>query len=610
MRKNLLFIISIASVFLASCNSDDTSNSVKPSATHTVTFKNGDEVLETKTVPHGESVSFSGEIPQKESDNQEFSFDFIGWDKSHEIIQGDLVLNATYQAIKNQEIEVGDYIYRPIYNETLSSLIGYEIRYYNNMDYEGNLVAPSTYNNLPILRIGEGCFMDCKIKTLSLPNTIKVIDAYAFNSCENIQELSFPDSCKVLYNAAIFYDNNLTSINLNNLEFIGIDNFHICPKLKTLSVSAHNVSFSVENNILYSKDFATLIKAPENLENIVINNSTKELKSESLSRLNAAKEITIPASITTLPEKTFFEAKVEKVELQGDIKTIESQTFSHCTKLRQIVLPNSLKEIKERAFYHCESLIEVNFPESLESIGEFSFAYCYKLEEFYIPSALFNIGYGALDEQDSLKEFVVNENNKYFKAYDNCLYSDDFTSLLRVPQTKDSIDFNEKINVIGSGAFYKCQNFTALELPNTIELIQDYAFYFMNKIYHLSIPDSVKYIEEGAFQNMEVLIDIHLPSGLNSISKGLLENCPLLQEVNIPYGVTIIGDNAFSNCINLPMLVISKNLESFGKDTFAACNMLDTIKYEGSSSDWSKIKNRDISGLTSETEIIYNFEIM
>jgi len=610
MRKNLLFIISIASVFLVSCNSDNTSNSVKPGTTYTVTFKNGDDVLETKIVPHGEAVNFSGEIPQKESNNQDFSFDFVGWDKPHEKVQGDLVLNASYQAIKNEEIEVGDYIYRPIYNETLSSLIGYEIRYYNDLDYEGNLVAPKAYNNLPILRIGEGCFMDCKIKTLSLPNTIKVIDAYAFNSCENIQELSFPDSCKVLYNAAIFYDNNLTSVNLNSLEFIGIDNFHICPKLRTLSVSAQNVSFSVENNILYSKNFATLIKAPENLENIVINDLTKELESESLSRLNAAKEVIVPASISVIPEKTFFEAKIEKVELQGDINTIESQTFSHCTKLKQIVLPSNLKEIKDRAFYHCESLIEINIPESLKSIGDFSFAYCYKLEEFYVPSSLISIGYGALDEQDSLKKFVVNTNNKSFKVYDNCLYSDDFTSLLRVPQMKDSIDFNENIKIIGSGAFYKCQKFAVLELPETIELIQDYAFYFMNNIYHMSIPDSVKTIEEGAFQNMEILIDIHLPSGLTSIAKGLFENCPLLQEVNIPYGVTNIGDNAFSNCINLPMLVISKNLKSFGKDTFAACNMLDTIKYEGSSSDWSKIKNRDISGLTAETEIIYNFEIM
>ena len=108
---------------------------------------------------------------------------------------------------------------------------------------------------------------------------------------------------------------------------------------------------------------------------------------------------------------------------------------------------------------------------------------------------------------------------------------------------------------------------------------------------------------------MEILVDIHLPINLTIIEKNLFDSCPLLQEVNIPYKVTEIKDNAFFNCINLPSLTLSKNITSFGKDTFAACNMLDLINYEGSQSDWSKIKNRDISGLSDETEIVFDYQI-
>lgn len=607
MRKIYLLLIAL---LIVSCDGKDNSNkSISSNFTHQVTFKNGQQILKTITVPHGEIASYNEEIPTKSSTNNNYQYDFIGWDVTLDNVQSDLIANATYQVIENKEIEVNDFIYRPIYDETITSLIGYELRFYNNMDFAGDLILPSTYNNLPILRIGEACFMDCLIKNITIPDTVKVIDAYAFNSCENIEKLEFPNSCKVLYNAAIYYDNNLTKINLNNIEFIGIDNFHICPKLLDISVSKNNPNFSCKKNILYNKDLSTLIKVPENLESVEIESVTTKLCEESLSRLNAAEEIILPNSITTLPQKTFFESKVKHIEIKGDIKVIEPRTFSHCTKLETIVLPDGLKEIKNHAFYHCESLTSINLSNTIKSIGDFAFAYCYKLETFYIPSSLTTLGYGALDEQDSLVRFDVNNDNKFFKTYHSCLYSYDLKTLIRVPQTFNSIDFSNEIETIGSGAFYKCQNFTSLTLPETITLIENYAFYFMNKIYQLNIPDSVITIEEGAFENMEELIYIHLPINLTIIEKSLFENCPLLQEVNIPKNVTEIKDNVFYNCINLPSLTLPKSVISFGKDTFAACNMLDIIYYEGSSTEWNNIKNRDISGLTNETEIIYNYVI-
>ena len=601
-NKNLLLITTF---LLFSCNNTTSSSNGK----HQVIFKNGNEILKTLEVNHGENALFNEDLPTKESTDKNYIYDFIGWDHSLKNIQSDLVINAIYQVIKDEEIEDGDFLYRPIYDESISSLTGYELRFYNNLEFEGDLIVPSQYNNLPILRIGEACFMDTLISNISLPETIKVIDAYAFNSCENLQSLNIPNECKILKNAAIFYDNNLTNISLNNLEFIGTDNFHICPKLESLSINENNINFTIENNILYNYDFSSLIKVPEHLSNVTINNQTTKLEEEALSRLNNVTKLIIPESIETISKKAFFESRIEEITIEGNITTIEDQTFSHCINLKKISLPNTIEIINYRAFYHCEKLEDISLPDTLKSIGDFSFAYCYNLKDFYIPSSLNNIGYGALDGQDSLTRFTINDNNKSFKVFDDCLYSSDYSKLIRVPQTKDSIIYHEDVKIIGSGAFYKCQEFTEFNLPDDITTIEDYAFYFVNTVYHLNIPDSVLTIGEGAFQNMEILVDIHLPINLTIIEKNLFDGCPLLQEVNIPYKVTEIKDNAFFNCINLPSLTLSKNITSFGKDTFAACNMLDLINYEGSQSDWSKIKNRDISGLSDETEIVFDYQI-
>ncbi len=600
---------SSASILTSENNSYFESQSSTLNNSFEVTFKNDDAIIDVIKVKDNESLIYKGSIPTKTSNDPNYTYDFIGWDKDLNSIRNDTIVKASYQLIKeNSEFDDQDYTYREIYDES-KILIGYEIRFYNNFEFSKSLVLPTKYNNLPILRIGEGCFMNTLIEEVIIPESVKVIDAYAFNTCENLKRIEFSKDTKVLHHAAIYCDPNLEHIDLNNIEFIDIDNFHLCPKLNALLVNKNNPNFSVENNILYFKDYSLLIKAPENIASILINEKTTELKEESLSRLNLVEEVIIPKGIKSIPKKLFFEAKIKKVIIKCNVNIIEERTFDHCTLLEEIVLPDTIEEIKNHAFYHCESLSKINFPSNLLTIGDFSFAYCFSLKEFNVPASLNAIGYGALDEQSSLIRFVVDPNNKYYSIYKDCLYTKDYQELIRVPETKESIEFHNALKVIGSGAMYKCRNIKELTLANIIE-IKDYAFYFMDNIHMLNLPDSINKIEEGAFQNMEKLISVHLPNNLTIIEKALFANCPLLQEVNVPYGVIEIKDEAFYNCTNLPTLTLSKNVKSFGKYTFSACDMLDLINYEGSESDWRKIANRDISGLTSETQIVYNYKIV
>ena len=67
---------------------------------YTVTFKNHDgEVLETLTVRHGSSATYTGETPVKE-ETESYSYEFIGWDKSLENITGELEVTAQFKEIE------------------------------------------------------------------------------------------------------------------------------------------------------------------------------------------------------------------------------------------------------------------------------------------------------------------------------------------------------------------------------------------------------------------------------------------------------------------------------------------------------------------------------
>ncbi len=602
-------------LLLCSCqNSTDSSmTSILSTNTHNVTFFDYDgSILFSTMVKDHESVFYEGEEPTRKAPNTKtYYYDFYKWNESLSNIGEDKEIKPIFHIIETKNpINRGDFTYRAMYeieNDSLKT-IGYEIYKYNNFDFIDTLIVPETFNNLPILRIGEACFMECNMKEVVLPKTVQVIDQYAFNSCSNLCSVNIPSATYSLKRAAFYYDPSLVNLSINNVSFIREDNFHLCQKLNAFSVNALNEQYMAYDGILYSQNERILIKVPEGKKEVTIKDTVEKVKSESISRLANCNKIILPPSIKELEEKVFFESKLKEIQILGKISEIPNKTFEFCQDLETLDLPNTITMIGSRAFYNCRKLTDLKLPNQIETIGDFAFAYCVSLKEFYIPDALKEIGEGALIQLDNLQKFIIDQNDHY-SVYDEALYSKDYSSLFRIPQTKTKINIYSQTKIIKEDAFYWCSSLTGIDLPETIETIEGYAFYFCKNVYELDIPDSVLSIGESAFEGMENLISIHLPPNLVVLEDSLFENCALLQEVNIPSSVTKISNEVFYNCINLPALTIYEGLLEFGKDVFAACNMLDDIYYTGSEDTWHTIKGLSICALTSETIVHYNHQM-
>ncbi|MCH5172227.1 MAG: leucine-rich repeat protein [Erysipelotrichales bacterium] len=612
--KKSIGILCLTILSLCSCNANSNTGelaSFSDFKKNKASFLNYDgSILFEKEIWDKQSVFYEGEEPtRKAPNNKTYYYDFYKWDSPLTNIIEDTVIKPIFHIIETKNpINRDDYIYRPMYKIDGNDIktIGYEIYKYNNFDFEGTLEVPQTFNNLPILRIGEACFMECNMKKIILPSTIEVIDQFAFNSCENLEYVNIPDSTYSLKRAAFYYSEKLETISLNNVNFLREDNFLLCKNLSEFNVSESNQQFKTINGCLYSKNEDILVKIPEGKDNVEISSKIDKIKSEAIARLDKTKEIVIPQSVVEMEEAVFFESKIENITILGNINKIPDRTFQYCRNLKEIKLPNSIKEIGERAFYDCRLLENITMPDTVETLGDFAFAYCTSLKEIYIPNSLKILGEGAFIQLDSLEKFTIST-NPFYTIYEDALYSKNYEELYRVPPKKTSISIHESTKVIKSDAFYWCSNLDEIALPNSLEKIEKYAFYFCNNVYELNIPDTVLSIEESAFEGMENLISIHLPKDLTVLESSLFENCALLQEVNIPSKVTKICDEVFYNCINLPSLIIYDSLNEFGKDVFAACNMLDDIYFTGSEEQWKSIKGLSNCALTSETTVHYEY---
>ncbi|MDR1563396.1 MAG: leucine-rich repeat domain-containing protein [Oscillospiraceae bacterium] len=184
------------------------------------------------------------------------------------------------------------------------------------------------------------------------------------------------------------------------------------------------------------------------------------------------------------------------------------------------------------AFYNCKNLSEINLPESLRIIEDSAFSGCSSLTSINIPKNVTYVESYAFGGCTSLAGINVSEENPAFASIDGVLYCKNlYTTVILsfCPQAKTgSVTIPEGVDLIASGAFFRCQYITDISIPNGTRFIGSEAFYACTALTELVIPDSVKTIGYGAFSECIALKSVTLPQSINSIDGYAFVNCPQL----------------------------------------------------------------------------------
>ena len=102
------------------------------------------------------------------------------------------------------------------------------------------------------------------IKKLQVDEGVTTIGHYAFYQCNRISEVLLPSTLTSIGNGAFFLCSRIEIFPIPaSLEVIGWTAFSGCSSLTAFTVDAHNTFFAVVDDVLYSRDLATLVKIPE-----------------------------------------------------------------------------------------------------------------------------------------------------------------------------------------------------------------------------------------------------------------------------------------------------------------------------------------------------------
>jgi len=313
-----------------------------------------------------------------------------------------------------------------------------------------------------VTSIGDNAFTSCeKLNTIKLPEGLETIGKYAFSHCR-FKEIVIPNSVTSIEHAA-FYSGSLERVSFKNnsrLKHIGDYAFAVCTALKEINLPSSLISI----------DDSALIHTA--LKEIEIPDSVTKLGKGVFEYCTGLERAIVGRGVSELPALTFRKCEaLKEITILGNPSIIGSKAFGG-SALTEILIPSSVKEIQDNAFMGCQELRRVRFQDnsSLELIGESAFSVCTVLEEINLPSSLVKIDAQVFHACDGLKKIEIPDSVEKMgmKIFEYCC-------------NLESVRIGKGVKEIPLGTFDGCTSLRKIVLLGNIEKISPYAFEYDSK---------------------------------------------------------------------------------------------------------------------------------
>lgn len=194
------------------------------------------------------------------------------------------------------------------------------------------------------------------MSSVIIPNSVKIIEGYAFEGCSNLTTATIG----------------------NSVTTIGAWAFSGCPRLSSVIIGNSVKTIGLE-----------AFRGCSNLTTAIIGNSVSEIGFGAFRGCSKLSSVIIPNSVTTIRESAFEGcSNLDSLHIGNSVAEIDDWAFLGCSNLTHVTLGSSMKSIGNNFLLGCSKLSSITIPNSVTTIGESAFSGCSNLATVEIGNSV------------------------------------------------------------------------------------------------------------------------------------------------------------------------------------------------------------------------------
>ncbi len=436
---------------------------------------------------------------------------------------------------------------------------------YYNVDVQ-NKTASVTYKDKGFNSYSGEVKIAKKVKYKGVRCEVKEIGNSAFYGCSELTAISIPKSVTSIGNYAFYGCTGLTSFTINKtVTNIGIGAFAGCTALAELEIERGNLSFRIEDGMLYDKEKTRLLSCIGTKSGVyVVPSTVMKVDNAAFASCTQLTSIEFPNTIESIGDSLFMGCtNITTARIPYTVQRIGSHAFAN-SGMTTMEIPKTVREIGDNAFGGCEKLALVILHRSSRQ-GTDIFANCNKFDLIEIgnPANMMVVNGIHYDVNFDSKEAVVVKSDKL-----------PYSGKLAIPETFSFKDVQYKITAIAAEAFKNSTTLTSIAIPRSLKSMGEGAFEGCEALTAVHISDIAAWCEMDFKQENSEFAAVTNPL---LYAKKLYLNGKLVQELAVPESVTKIGETTFMNCADLTSVTIPNTVKSIGTNAFAGCTGLTSF---------------------------------
>ena len=311
--------------------------------------------------------------------------------------------------------------------------------YLNNTLVE-DLVIPST-----VVAIREMAFNGGSFKSVTIPNRVASIGAFAFGGCSQLKKVTIGSGVTSISNNAFGGCIKLTSITIpDNVITVGDQAFYNCPALARINFGSSVTTLG--SKAFYGCTSLSSLVIPDNittigafafeecsgLTSVDMGKGVATIGSGAFSDCSSLVAVFIKdlaawcgvqfSNDTSNPlyyAKNLYlnDALVTNLVIPDTVTNLYPYAFQNCTSLKSVTVADTVKSIGESCFRGCLSLAELNIGSGVTTISRDAFYGCTTLPKVVIPANVKTIHNGVFSSCNSLKEIYLKHEKPYTTSY-------------------------------------------------------------------------------------------------------------------------------------------------------------------------------------------------